>query len=213
MWDTYDILTQSFMGAALESMIAVAQRRGDTVHAARWQERLRALRAAVARHMVRELDQKTVYLEMRLPDSAAGVPFEGMGWLNLAPVAAQWEALDTQVMRNTAEALFARAEFTWHGQKALAYDWNADGTFIKGVIGKGIGWEMDYCRREGNWERIADRLHFLEAVHKTPIYMESVLLDENDQWIFGDPGNGEQCAWWCWGMARLRKAVNLPARP
>ena len=213
MWDTYDILTQCFVGAALESMIAVAERRGDDEHANRWQERLKALRAAVGQHLVRELDGKTMYLEMRLPNSAAGVPFEGMGWLNLAPVAAQWEPLDGQVLRNTVEALRQRAEFEWHGQKALAYDWNADGTFTKAVIGKGLGWEIDYYQREGKWDRIADRLHFLRAMHQAPIYMESAALDANDAWTFGDPGNGEQCAWWCWSMARLRKAVNLPARP
>ncbi len=213
MWDTYDILTQCFVGAALESMLDVAQSRNDVEHVDRWQERLKALRAALAKQMVRELDQKTVYLEMRLPNSAEGVPFEGMGWLNLAPVAAQWEPLDPEILRNTVEALRKRALFEWQGHKALALDWNADGTFAKSVIGKGVGWEIDYCRREGEWDRIAEWLDFLKAMHKAPIYMEGATLDANDQWVFGDPGNGEQCAWWCWSMARLRKAVGLPVRP
>ncbi|MDX9972956.1 MAG: hypothetical protein RBU21_08205, partial [FCB group bacterium] len=213
MWDTYDILTQSFVGAALESMIDVARRRNDLEHATHWQGRLEALRAAVAKHMVRQLDGKTVYLEMRLPDSGAGVPFGGMGWLNFAPVAAQWEPLEPQVLRDTVQALRRRALFDWEGHKALALDWNADGTFTKSVIGKGIGWEIDYSRREGEWDRIGEWLDFLEAMHTAPIYMESATLDANGQWSAGDPGNGEQCTWWCWSIARLRKEVGLPARP
>jgi hypothetical protein len=213
MWDTYDILTQSFVGASLEAMTELAKRRNDTDHANRWQTRLNALRAAVGKHMTRELDGKTVYLEMRLPDSGAGVPFEGLGWLNFAPVAAQWEALDRPVLDNTVAALRQRALFDWHGQKVLALDWNADGTFPKQIIGKGVGWEIDYCRKEGDWDRIAQWLAFLKSTHTPEIYMEGAGLNPDDHWTFADPGNGEQCSWWCWSIARLRKEVGLPAQP
>lgn len=29
----------------------------------------------------------------------------------------------------------------------------------------------------------------------------------------GDGGNGEQCAWWCWAIAKLRKELGLDAAP
>jgi hypothetical protein len=32
-------------------------------------------------------------------------------------------------------------------------------------------------------------------------------------WKSKDAGNGEQCAWWCWAMARLRKEKGLPVVP
>ena len=213
MWDTYDILTQSFMGAALDAMIPIAKARNDAAHAARWTERLAALREAVGKHMTRVLDCQTVYLEMRLPNSDTGVPFEGMGWLNFAPVAAQWEALDHQILRDTVGAVRRRTVFDWQGFKPMALDWNADGTFSKSVIGKGVGWELDYCRREGEWNRIAEVLELLKAAHTPSIYMECMVLNPDGHWTFQDPGNGEQCAWWCWGMARLRKEVGLPAAP
>ncbi len=213
MWDTYDILTQSFMGAALESMIPIAKNRHDAVHEALWTGRLAGLREAVGKHMTRVLDGNTVYLEMRVPNSDSGVPFEGMGWLNFAPVAAQWEGLDPAVLRDTIAAVRQRTIFDWQGLKPMALDWNADGTFSKSVIGKGVGWELDYCRREGDWERAVQMLDFLKTVHTPAIYMECAVLQPDDRWTFQDPGNGEQCSWWCWGMARLRKGVGLSAAP
>ena len=214
MWDTYDILTQSFMGAALEAMIPVAERRGDTKHGNLWKRRLENLRTAIATHMVRELNAKTVYLEMRLPNSDSGVPFEGMGWLNLSPVAAQWEALDGQILRNTVQALRARDLVTWHGLKYLGTDWLPGTGPSPQVIGKGVGWEVDYARREGEWARIVEWFDFIEAVNVAPIYLEAAnYVADKDTWQLQDPGNGEQCAWWCWSMARLRKHVGLPPAP
>ena len=32
-------------------------------------------------------------------------------------------------------------------------------------------------------------------------------------WKVKDAGNGEQTAWWCWAMARLRKTLDLPTLP
>ncbi|MGB8317317.1 MAG: FN3 associated domain-containing protein, partial [Ignavibacteriaceae bacterium] len=32
-------------------------------------------------------------------------------------------------------------------------------------------------------------------------------------WKIVDPGNGEQAAWWCWAMAKLRKEIGLSAIP
>ena len=62
MWDTYDILTQSFVGAALDAMIRVAQRRNDEKYATLWQKRLESLRQAVDKHLTRQPDEKKVYL-------------------------------------------------------------------------------------------------------------------------------------------------------
>jgi hypothetical protein len=35
---------------------------------------------------------------------------------------------------------------------------------------------------------------------------------KDGRWTLKDPGNGEQAAWYCWAMARLRKALGLPVR-
>jgi hypothetical protein len=208
-WDTFDILTQSFVCASLKDMVRVAERRGDAEHAARWEGRLRSLEAAIADRMTRQLDGQKVYLEMRLPNSAGGVPFEGLGWVNLGPVAAQWEDVDRGILRNTVAAYRKRAMFQWEGNTALATDWWPDRPLEKTVIGKGIGWEIAYSLQENEPERICQWLDLIEAINKTPLYMESAGLGGDGKWYVGDPGNGEQCSWWCWGMAKARKAVGL----
>jgi len=212
-WDTFDILTQSFVCVALTEMIRVAQRRADLQRAGLWQRRLRALEQAIGRRMTRQLDGKTIYLEMRLPDGGGGVPFEGLGWVNFAPVAAQWEGVDPDILANTIEAYRARALFTWEGHTALALDWWPDRPLGKSVIGKGVGWEIVYCLQAHEPGRICQWLDFIEAVNTTPIYMEATGLTPEGDWHIADPGNGEQCVWWCWGMAKARKAVGLPPAP
>ena len=209
-WDTFDILTQSFICAALKDMARVAERRGDGAHALRWRGRLQGLQSAIAARMTRQLDGKTVYLEMRLPDGGGGVPFGGLGWLNLGPVAAQWEGVDRDVLRNTVAAYRKRAMFEAGGATAIATDWWPDRPLEKTVIGKGVGWEMAYSLREKEPERICQLLDAVEAINETPLYMESAGLGADGKWHAGDPGNGEQCSWWCWGMARARKAAGLP---
>ena len=212
-WDTFDILTQSFVCAALTDMTRVAESRHDAVRAARWRNRLNALQAAIRARMTRELDGQTVYLEMRLPDGGGGVPFGGLGWVNLAPVAAQWEGVDRDILASTVAAYRKRALFTAGGLTAIATDWWPDRPLDKTVIGKGVGWEMVYSLDHGEWDRICQWLDFVAAVNTQPIYMESCGLGADGKWYVGDPGNGEQCSWWCWGMARVRKAVGLTPAP
>ena len=213
-WDTYDILTQSFAGAALESMAAVARRRGDGVHANRWENRLTSLKSSIDKSMTRDLDGKKVYLEMRFPNAYAGIPFEGLGWVNLAPVAAQWEGLDHQVLVNTIQALRARDMNEWHGLKWLGTDWTPGVGSSSQVIGKGVGWEIDFCRKEGEYGRILEWLDFVQAVNSADIYLEAANYNAaQDKWILQDPGNGEQTTWWCWAIARLRKQAGLSAAP
>ena len=58
-WDAFDILTQCHVGAALEEMAKVAERRGDVQHVKRWRERMAILKGGVARNLVRQVDGKT----------------------------------------------------------------------------------------------------------------------------------------------------------
>ncbi|MBI2297737.1 MAG: hypothetical protein HYU66_02080 [Armatimonadetes bacterium] len=207
-WDTYDILTQSFVAAALTDMARLAERRGDQAATERWRVRLNSLQQAVRERLTRELDGGTCYLEMRLPDGGAGTPFPGLGWLNLAPVAAQWEGADETVLRNTVAAYRRRAMFDAAGVKALATDWWPARALEATVIGKGVGWELVYCLREHEWARIGELLDLVAAMNRGPIYMEAASWRDGT-WYAGDPGNGEQCAWWCWGMAKVRAAAGM----
>jgi len=214
-WHCFDLLSQSFVGAAADAMIAVAKRRGDTEHVERWTRLLAVLRTGIQQNLTRDVDGKQVYLEMRLPDGAGGVPFTAMGWVNLSPVAAQWEALDHQTLVNTVEVLrnkLRRPDPLNPGLHYLTIEFNPDGSCAKSVVGKGVGWDIDYARKENDWTHIGDWLDFLTANHSKPVFMEQMNLVDG-KWVLGDEGNGEQCSWWCWAIARLRKEVGLPATP
>lgn len=212
-WHTIDILTQSVVGASLESMICIAERRNDYKHVVRWQRRLQILKKGVNHSLTRTVNNKKVYLEMLLPDSNNGTPFTGMGWLNLAPIMAQWEPLERDVMRNTINVMRDKLLLEYKGEKYLAMEFDPDGKVYKEwIIGKGVGWEIEYSRQEKEYNRIIDWLKFLQTFHTGELYSEFMLL-ENDKWSVGDGGNGEQSTWWCWAIARLRKDVELPVVP
>ena len=80
------------------------------------------------------------------------------------------------------------------------------------VIGKGYGWDIDYCRQQKQYERILEGFAFINHYHDAPIYMENIqIIDGN--WKIIDAGNGEQTAWWCWAIARLRKELGMKVVP
>lgn len=231
-WDTWDLLTQSFVGAALKDMMFIAKRRGAAHLADDWNKKLTILSQGILKNLTTIRNDKTTYLEMRLPDSNGGIPFYGMGWVCLSPVAAGWEGAEHQVMKNTVAAMQCTMLKNTNGVAWMPTDGYADGSVSNEIIGKGLGWEMEFCRQEKDYARIRQILDLIKIVNADkPIYMEGGWMDGNGikqsqkitnedlatmkdaVWKSKDAGNGEQCAWWCWAMARLRKEAGLPAEP
>lgn len=227
----YNLLTQCFVGAALESMIAVARRRSEVDAASRWQAKLDTLRAGIRKHFVQNIDGKDVYYELLLNENNTHIPFYGMGWVNLSPMAAQWEPLSHDVTVNTVSELRRNMQ-TWNGIKWMPTDSWPNGEFYGQMIGKGIAWEIEYATHEKEWSRLSEIFAMLRIIqHQHPLYMENAYLTngssqdiytltkvelknlEQGVWKVVDPGNGEQVAWWCLAMARLRKQMQLPVVP
>lgn len=231
-WDTWDLLTQSFVGAALTDMAKIAERRGEAQLAANWRKKTGILQQGIRKNLTTVRNNDTTYLEMRLPDSNGGTPFLGMGWVTLSPIAAEWEGLDHIVMQNTVSAMQRTMLKKTNGISWMPTDSYPDGSVSNEIIGKGMAWEMDYARAEKDYNRIYEILKLIELVNASkPLYMEGGWLEApgykqadhlsdkdlesmiNAKWNVKDAGNGEQCAWWCWAMARLRKAAGLSAEP
>jgi hypothetical protein len=231
-WDTWDLLTQSFVGAALTDMITVATRRGAAARAENWRKKLDLLTQGIGKNLMTQRNGVTTYLEMRLPDSNGGVPFLGMGWVCWSPVAAGWEALEHGVMKNTAAEMQRTLLRNTNGLDWMPTDGYPDGTVSNEIIGKGLAWEMEFCRQEKQYTRVAQILKLIQIVNAgTDIYMEGAWLAatgvkpsqkltasdlvamKDAVWKSKDAGNGEQCAWWCWAMARLRQEKGLPVVP
>lgn len=212
-WSVFDILTQSYVGAAASRMLPLAKARGDGKLVRFIEERLPVLEEGIDRYMTREVDGRKVYLEMRIPDGNWGRPYLGMGWLNFAPIPAQWEALDRQVLVNTVDLLKERlyvSDPLDPSVKFLSaeYDENGDlGTYW--VLTKGVGWYIDFCRQEERYESILEWFRFYDRLHADKDLVCESMGFHDGKWVMSDNGNGEQNSWWCWAIARLRKEMGL----
>ena len=214
-WNAFDLLTQSFGGSSLEKMAALAERRGDHGSAEFFAERVNLLREGIDEFLTRIVDDKKVYLEMRLPDGAWGKPFDAMSWVNFSPVAAEWEALDGCVLENTVDLAVRSLRLAAPHAEDIHYlctECNTDGSLNKAILGKFIGWDIVYCLRKNEWGRICDWVRFLDRINKTELFAENFIPGEHG-WTYNEPGNGEQCAWLCWGLAKLRRALGLSGKP
>ena len=228
----YDLLTQCFTGAALESMIQVAKRRNDNTKIKLWSQRLNILKTGIHKYLTRKLNGRQIYLELLSKEGESNKPFLGFSWVNLSPVAAQWEPLNHRVLVNTINEMKNQMAQEWNNITWMPTESWPNGDISGQMIGKGIGWEIEYAREEKDWEWIIQILSMLEIIqHNEPVYMENSFLTtgfnhsieylnkrelkkmNNGVWKIVDPGNGEQAAWWCWAMAKLRLEVGLPAIP
>jgi hypothetical protein len=213
-------------------MATIAERRGATTLAVDWNRKLTWLSQGIAKNLTTTRHGKTTYLEMRLPDSNGGTPFLGMGWVCLSPIAAGWEGMEHTVMKNTVGEMQRTLLKTTQGIAWMPTDGYPDGSISNEIIGKGMGWEMEFARQEQDYARIKEILHLIQTANADkPIYMEGAWLEgtglapsqkitgkdlarsKNTVWKSKDAGNGEQCAWWCWAMARLRAEAGLSPEP
>ena len=214
-WCCFDLLTQSFMGAALEKMSRVARLNRQDVFARRWEAQLARLRGGVRRHLTAGSGRETVYLEMRLPDSNDGAAFDGMGWVSLSPIAAGWEALPPEVMRRTVQELHRRLwqrDLAGGGLHFLSKDTLGPDGYCLETIGKGVGWDMEAARQSGDFAHILESLEFLSRRHDAELFGECMFFADG-RWHTRDCGNAEQSIWWCWAISRLRDALGLPRLP
>jgi len=213
MWFAFDFLSQSFVAAALEAMIGVADRRGEDTAASRWRERLAFLTASIEREMVYELDGKPVYREMLLPSGRKPVPFEGMGWINLAPTPSGWRGVNREIFGNTLRAWHARAKIEWGGPAITACDWTPTG-HTNQTYGKMLGWDMVTSMDYGEYGHVCSILDFLEQVNTADLYAEVFNWHPDcGEWTLDDAGNGEQVVWLCWSLMRVRQLADLSPEP
>lgn len=212
-WDTWDLLTQSWACQGLRLLEKVAIRRGDTENAVKWRNAYTQIEKAVLSKLTMEIDGKTVYAEMRLPNGGDGVLFGGLSWVNLSPIQAQWAGADPEILKNTVHAYRNRARIDWHGRVVTGVQWTPDNECgDPQVIGKGVGWDIVYALQEKDYGVIINWLDFIKDENYTELYAEAYNLIDGKT-VIQDPGNGEQTSWWCWGIAKARKAAGLPAVP
>lgn len=212
-WDCWDLLTQAFACQALRLLSRVAERRGDSAHMAKWRAAYEQIERMVEERLTWEVEGHRLYAEMRLPDGGAGQIYPGLSWVNLAPVGARWEGVNRDLLRATVNFMREKAGFQWRGHKLMGCEWKTDGTVAQSVIGKQVGWEMVYALQEKELSRVCELLDFVKEANTAELYAECFWVAGDGSMGLSDPGNGEQCVWWCWAMARTRRAADLSAAP
>lgn len=98
---------------------------------------------------------------MRIPNGDGGTIYPGLGWVTLAPIAAGWEPITHEVLQNTVDVMNKKLLKRSNGVAWMPTDGYPDGRFSNEIIGKGIGWELDYARSEANYDRIEEILQLL----------------------------------------------------
>ena len=189
-WNAYDLITNVFASQALHEMSEFAAVYGDAASAAKWSAASAALTEAIEEHLVIEYDGVTIYAELYDIDNGEFVP--GISWVNLAPMAAEWYAMDAAIMQNTLDLYGVYATATIRGYEML----HTNGTLgvVKdgvSVIGKGLSWEIMYYHAIDNKDREEYLLSFIETVAaECGVYPENY---RNDR--LADPGNQEHASW------------------
>ncbi len=210
--DVFDLLTNTFTASALEQMIAVATAYGKPEDAVLWQNTLDKMKTGIAKNLTRQVNGKTVYLEQRYYDNGQGNAENGVSWVCLSPVATGFSGVDPQILQNTAA--YTRSVLWKDASKGgyLAVESSAGGSIKNWILGKSVGWDLGIAGKAGDWEHICDTLEFLNTYHTQSLYMERMQPSGNS-WKLIDCGNGEQVIWFLWGMARVRQAAGLSAKP
>ncbi len=256
-WDTYDLLTQVFTAEAWREMIPIARARGDWAHVVRWQRALKKLQHGIRYYLTRRLGGKTIYAEMRIPNSRGGKIYTGLSWVNLSPIAAGWKGVNPKILKATVAAYWKRAMFTWDGFHILGFQWNPPSRIAhipvrkkygwvwiskrirrptrigRSLSGKEWAWAFVYSVQQQQWGRACHMLEFLrkanaaalvlQSLHrmhvnvrkflrkgglsKLPILAESFWFRPDGKIYLSDPGNGEQCSWYCWAIATARNIL------
>ena len=190
-------------------MIPVASRRNDARRAAVWTERLAALGKNIASNLTCERDGTTVYLEMLLPTGREPLPFDGLGWINLASVASGWTGVDRQILRQTIRLWHKLATVEINDVRLTSCDWPLTNGRIE-TYGKMLVWDFLFCLQEEWYDDAAMILDFIETMDKGELFTERFRYDPTaSRWETQDAGNGEQCVWMCWGFLEAMKLLGI----
>ena len=221
-WKAFDLITNVFCSEAAHKMSAVAKVYGTSDMAAQFKTWADDLATAIHKELVRDFNGKSIYID--LIDVENGKVFDGYAYkteenyrvylgfsfVNLAPLAAEWYAMDDEIMKNTYEAYFNSGSEKYGKYDVLGVVVNLDkenNTVKIGnhVIGKGFAWELHYAWATGNTERVNELIDFMET-RSTDVYPEVWRKDGS----VSDSANQEHANWILYTMARITGKYTAP---
>lgn len=197
-WNSYDLITNVFASQALHELSTVALDMQDDASAQQWAEASQTLNEGIHENLTTEVDGTKIYAELYDIDHEMNL-VKGMSWVNLAPMAAEWYAMDDQLMLNTLDIYkkYGAQDYDGYQMLDVVYDFNTGG-FGNHVIGKGLAWEIMWNRHIGDTERLDTLVQFiLDHSTENGVYPETYQLGGS----FSDVGNQEHASWQFYGMS------------
>lgn len=200
-WIAYDLITNVFASQAFYELSFVAESMNDAEMKEHWMNYSKKIEGGIHKNLVTEVDGKKIYAEFYDAENNKMDFYNGISWVNFAPVAAEWYGMDLEIMKNTYEIYKKHA-----GIKMLGFDGLATDAFLgtdeirRELIGKGVAWELMFCKMIGDTERVEEIVALELATskkYKLDIYPESW----TSQTTVSDPGNQEHCAWQVYAMS------------
>ncbi len=212
-WDSYDLLTNVYASQAWHEMsLYFAQKDPDRAKA--WKEAADLIAQGVHTHLVTQIDNKTMYAE--LIDIENDTFVQGFSWVNMAPAGCEWYAMDKEIMANTYELYMKYGAGRWFAKyKMLEVHTRFTGSTnirAREVIGKGLAWELMYCKMIGDTDRIRTLEAFIEN-YSDEMYRETWQSSGGGS----DTANQEHASWMLFAHKychpELDKTPSVPTPP
>ena len=203
-WQSYDLLTNVYASQAYYE-IAQYFKTLDPENAKRWQEASTTIANGIHNHLTVELDGALMYAELRgnshkaiTSDPEAGERLiAGFSWVNLAPMGCDWYAAKPEIVEHTYQMYLKYGACKYYRKVDMLdactnFNLSQPRPIRSGnhVIGKGLAWEIMYCKKMGYTQRLGELAGFLEEFCDT-MYRET--------WVYSgggaDTGNQEQASW------------------
>jgi hypothetical protein len=214
-WQAFDLITNVFCSEAAHKMSRVAKLYGTEATASKLVAIADSLADAIHDNLTADFNGKTIYIDLidvengkhyngfaYLTDERYRV-YKGFSFVNLAPLAADWYAMNDDIMKNTYEAYYEVGSEKYGKYQMLGVVVNLDkeDNMVKignHVIGKGFAWELFYNWKMGNTERVNELISFMEK-NSAVVYPEVWRKDGS----VSDSANQEHANWILYTMARI----------
>jgi len=200
-WHTFDLLTNVYASQVWHEMSLYFANK-DVAKAQSWAEAAQIVANGINTHLVKEIDGKSYYAELIDLDkvsnkTATGIVAgleKGFSWVNLSPASCDWYAMNVELMENTYQLYLKYGSVKYYGKYQMleVYTTYNGSTNVVGnhVIGKGLAWEMLYCKKMGYTDRLRTLVAFVEN-YSEQMYRET--------WVYtgggSDTANQEQASW------------------
>ncbi len=192
-WQTYDLITNVYASQALHEL-GLYFKDTDATNAAKWTAAADQIAKGIHTNLVGVIDGKTMYSEMIDVEGGGEVVYDGFSWVNLAPMGCDWYAANDKILENTYQLYMQYGSCLYYRKYQMldVYSTYNGSPLRQGnhVIGKGLAWEMMYCKKMGYTDRLIQLVSFIEE-YSDEMYRET--------WSYygggGDTANQEHANW------------------